>query len=418
MSNILNKLLNAEIINLPEKARPWMAAFVVVFTIIFSIQFTLLFHNLTYLGPGLGDELSALVIKDLVFNRIGGSESVVAWLVGIFVLAVILFRAAVMLWSYFGYPKVFGVPFPMHIVPVFILVNAVGALAIPLMLAVLGGILYLAGYDFNNGWLLIENTVSSAHVWVMNHVPTIVALPGWLAIICVYFVAGFFHYWLHRLGHESRTLWLLFHRHHHMTPNLTQQSTVAVFFAFPLFIVLVAPYVFIFAAITKLFSPEPLYAETFIFNCLLMVPEIFGHSDVLYEKARKWKWASIPGFVFCNGVYHYLHHSAEPVDSVLTKGIFKGRDRKVNMVNMGGGLFFFWDIVFGTFTPLRDKRPRVGLTGQPELVMNPLRLGLSGIAQLIYELKHNPVSDWFMILCGPSDFVPKNSKDYALKQAR
>ncbi|MBK8289529.1 MAG: hypothetical protein IPK95_13660 [Cellvibrionales bacterium] len=33
-------------------------------------------------------------------------------------------------------------------------------------------------------------------------------VPGWLAFLLVIQVGGFFHYWLHRLAHESRALWL------------------------------------------------------------------------------------------------------------------------------------------------------------------------------------------------------------------
>src|SRR5690606_17093905 len=131
-----------------------------------------------------------------------------------------------------GYPQVFGKKFPMHIVLMFIAINAVGALSIPVILALLGLLLMAAGLDFSAGWLFIENTATAAHGWVMTHVPTVVELPAAVAVVAVFMVAGFFHYWLHRLGHESRALWLLFHRHHHMSPNLSQYSTAAVFFAF------------------------------------------------------------------------------------------------------------------------------------------------------------------------------------------
>lgn len=416
MKPLLQRLWHSEIGTLDERYRPWVSGFVVFFTILFSLQFTLVWHNLVYLGPGLGDDSSLVAVRALILDHLHGPDAWLAWSLAAFVLAVMLFRASVMLWSYFGYPSVFGRKFPMHIVILFIGINAVGALSIPLILAGLGLLLSAAGHDFNDGWLFIENTASAAHHWVMGNIPTLVELPAAVAVVVVFMVAGFFHYWLHRLGHESRALWLLFHRHHHMSPNLSQYSTAAVFFALPLFIVFVLPYVFLFSAISKLFYAEPLYAEIFILNCLFMIPEIFGHTDVFYERARKWKWASIPGFIFCNGVYHYLHHSAEPADAVVSGGLFKGRDRKVNMVNIGGGFCFIWDWVFGTYAPLRDKRPPVGLTGQPPLHTNPLRLALSGIAQLLYELKMNrDLATRLKIIFGPSDYTPPASRDYALK---
>jgi hypothetical protein len=197
---------------------------------------------------------------------------------------------------------------------------------------------------------------------------------------------------------------------------IPQLSTVAVFFAFPLFIVFILPYTFLFASISKLFYSEPLYMEMFVLNTVFMLPEVFGHSDVFYEKASRKKWINGLSFIFCNGTYHYMHHSAEKEDSVIARGLFKGRDRKVNMINMGGGFCFIWDHLFGTYKSLRETRPRVGLIDCPQLHMNPMRLALSGPAQLIYEWKEN--KSWktrFKILFGPSDFEPAISKDYAIK---
>ncbi len=409
--DMLNKLWNAELSIMPERYRPWVSAFVVFFTAMFFVQFPLLWHNLVYLGPGLGDEQTTRVIRELIFDRLTGDDAVWGWSIGILLLVTLLFRAWIMLGSYFGYERAFGYKFPLHIVVIMILTNAVGALSIPVVLALIGVALKISGGNFSDGLLLIEHVVKTANDWVMAHVPTLVELNPWIAALLVFHVAGFVHYWLHRLGHQSRALWMLFHRQHHLSPNLSQFSTTAVFFAFPLFIVFVVPYVFIFAAITKLFAAEPLYREVFVINTIFMASEIIGHSDVFYEWAVKKRWLSWPGFAFGGGVYHYLHHSAERSDAVTHQ-----KNYKVNMVNMGGGLFFMWDIVFGTYTPLREKKPKVGLTGQPPLYYNPLRLGIGGLAQLIYELRHN--RDWrtrLKILFGDSYYTPPVTRSYILK---
>ncbi len=408
---ILQRLWNAELSNLPERYRLWTSAFVVFFTAMFFVQFPLLWHNLVYLGPGLGDEQTTRVIRELIFDRLTGPDAIWGWSIGFLLLATLLFRAWVMLGSYFGYERMFGYKFPMHIIVVMILTNAVGALSIPLVLALIGVALKMFGGQFSDGWLLIQYVATTANDWVMAHVPTLVELNPWIAALLVFQVAGFVHYWLHRLGHQSRALWMLFHRHHHMSPNLSQFSTTAVFFAFPLFIVFVVPYVFIFAAITKLFAAEPLYREVFVMNTVFMFAEIIGHSDVFYEWAVKKRWLSWPGFVFGGGVYHYLHHSAERSDAVAHQ-----QNYKVNMVNMGGGFFFLWDKLFGTYTPLRDKKPLVGLTGQPPLYYNPLRLGLGGLLQLVYELRYN--KDWrtrVKIIFGDSYYTPPVTRSYILK---
>ena len=408
---MLQIIWNGELNNIPERFRPWMSCFVVLFTAMFFVQFPLLWHNLVYLGPGLGDEQSLRMINELILNKLTGADAIWGWTIGALLLITLSFRAAIMLGSYFCYERTLGHKFPLHIIVVMILVNAVGALSIPVVLALLGVLLKITGGDFDNGWLFIAHMASAANGWVITHVPTLITLNSWVAALLVFHVAGFVHYWLHRLGHQSRTLWMLFHRHHHMSPNLSQFSTSAVFFAFPLFIVFVVPYVFIFAAITKLFAAEPLYREVFIINMIFMFWEIFGHSDVYYEWAAKQRWVSLPGFIFGGGVYHYLHHSAERNDAVA-----HATNYKVNMVNMGGGLFFMWDKLFGTYTPLREKKPIVGLIGQPQLYYNPLRLALGGIAQLIYELRYN--KDWrtrVKILLGDSYYAPPITRSYILK---
>ena len=408
---MLNRLWNTELSSLPERFRPWVSAFVVLFTALFFVQFPLLWHNLVYLGPGLGDEQSLRVLNELIFQRLTGSDAFWGWTIGALLLITLSFRAVIMLGSYFGYERTLGSKFPLHIIVVMILVNAVGALSIPVVLALLGVLLKITGGDFDSGWLFIEHTASAANSWVMTHVPTLVELNAWVAALLVFHVAGFVHYWLHRLGHQSRALWMLFHRHHHMSPHLSQFSTSAVFFAFPLFIVFVVPYVFTFATITKLFAAAPLYREVFILNTVFMFWEIFGHSDVYYEWAAKRRWVAIPGFIFGGGVYHYLHHSAERSDAVT-----HNKNHKVNMVNMGGGFCFLWDKLFGTYTPLREKKPIVGLTGQPQLYYNPLRLALGGLAQLIYELRYN--KSWgtrIKIVFGDSYYEPPMTHSYILK---
>ncbi len=72
----------------------------------------------------------------------------------------------------------------------------------------------------------------------------------------------------------------------------------------------------------------------FILNSLILIPEIFGHSDVFYEKVNRNPWVTWPSFILGNGIYHYLHHSAEEKDAVIINGMFKGTNRKVNMINM------------------------------------------------------------------------------------
>ena len=75
-----------------------------------------------------------------------------------------------------------------------------------------------------------------------------------------------------------------------------------------------------------------------------------------------------------------------------------------------------WDRIFNTYVEPPKERPPIGLTGQPDLQMNPLRLLMAGLVQIIYELIHN--KDWktrWAILTASSEYTPLISRDFAIK---
>jgi sterol desaturase/sphingolipid hydroxylase (fatty acid hydroxylase superfamily) len=90
-------------------------------------------------------------------------------------------------------------------------------------------------------------------------------------------VGGFFHYWFHRLAHERRLFWLLFHRTHHMTPELIQPATQAVFNSFPLFIVAAVPYVLIFSVLGKLITVESLVSYLIVYKLFSAFANMWSH---------------------------------------------------------------------------------------------------------------------------------------------
>lgn len=122
---------------------------------------------------------------------------------------------------------------------------------------------------------------------------------------------------------------------------------------------------------------------------------------VYYEwsrRCRPMRWLSA---FYGVGSYHYVHHSARPEHATI---------------NLGNWFFMFWDRVFGTYVAPPEQRPPTGLTGQPALHWNPLRLALAGLLQLAYELRHNRgLAVRWRILTGESGYAPPISRDYALR---
>jgi sterol desaturase/sphingolipid hydroxylase (fatty acid hydroxylase superfamily) len=329
------------------------------------------------------------------------------WALLLLVITNLVFTAAMIILGYTLYPRLVGKPFPVSVLFTYFSLSAICTTGIGLMHVLLGLLAMALGYDFFHGLSAVDTLLNQLRGWAQQ-VPTLVEMPAWLAFIVLNMAGGFFHYWFHRLAHESRLLWLLFHRTHHMTPELVQPSTQAVFNSFPFFIFAAVPYVVIFSLVGKLITTDTLLPYLIVYKLFSAFANLWSHQTAFYRWAQGQWWIRVLSTITSEGVYHYLHHSAEE----------RHQTRQSNLVNVGGGLFFFWDRVFGTYHPVTPEQPRVGLQGiaAEEMTTNPLRLALSGIAQILHELLHNrSVKAWFLILFGRSDYQPPHSRDYVLK---
>ncbi|MFO0696976.1 MAG: sterol desaturase family protein [Polyangiales bacterium] len=417
----LAALWDGEIPAISERYRWAGSAYVVFFALAFSVGFLGLMHHTAYLGPGLGDGFSlrpflhlwreAGTVGPLLGSEpIPGAGPLSLGQLGLVLLVVanVIATAGIILGGYFGYEKAFGRRYPLDELVTFTLLTILNATAISLMLGALAGLATLLGFDFVEAFGAFDRLLAYART-LAAQVPTLVHLPPFVAFLLVYNVGGFFHYWAHRLGHESRLLWLLFHRHHHMNYDLIQPTSQAVFFAFPLFVVLAVPYVFGFSLVAKLFTDDALAVAsyTILFKLVAAFATTFSHQGALYDFAQSSRFVRALGVLVSEGPYHYLHHSAEPAE----------HSKRGNIVNVGGGMGFFWDRVFGTFREVTPHRPAVGLEGSPRLHLNPLRLALSGVAQILYELVSNRgLPTRLRILAAGADYRPPVTRDYAVKE--
>jgi sterol desaturase/sphingolipid hydroxylase (fatty acid hydroxylase superfamily) len=394
-----------------ERYRPLATAIVMVFAVVYSLSFLGLMQYVAYLGPGLGDKLNfgpfIAVFNHFHLASNGDLLSPPLLFFIILVAANLLFSAGIIVAGYWLYPRVLGKPFPLTILFTFFSLNAVCTLGIGALHALTGVIGSLLGYSFIDGLNAFAELLETIREWAQQ-VPTLLDLPAWLAFIMVVMVGGFFHYWFHRLAHESRLLWLLFHRTHHMTPELIQPTTQSVFNAFPFFLFATVPYVLIFSVLGKLLTNESILLYLIVFKLLSAFSNLFSHQTALYDWAQQQWPIRVLNTITSEGVYHYLHHSSQA----------QHNQARGNLVNIGGGLFFFWDRVFRTYRTATNHRPDVGLQGiaPAEMTANPLRLSIAGPAQLAYELWHNRgIKNRLAILFGPSDYQPTISRDYVLK---
>lgn len=166
-------------------------------------------------------------------------------------------------------------------------------------------------------------TAVASHAALWSNDAFWMSLPGWLLALVFY---DFCYYWLHRMGHEVGALWAAHAVHHqsqayNLSTALRQTSSGALLgwiFYLPMALAGVPPLVF----------------------------AVVGLIDLLYqfwvhtEQVRKLGWFDR---WFCSPSNHRVHHA-------VNEGYL---DRNY------GGIFIFWDRLFGSFKEEDEREPCV-----------------------------------------------------------
>jgi len=317
------------------------------------------------------------------------------WLWGL----IIFLMLYIILFSYFSYKKSIDKKGKVHFLSILIphfLVNIFNMYFSVVVLYILGVIGYFITGDLitdGSFFVTIEDQLTNFY---NEKVPTIIDMPYVLAIFCTIIFTDLPGYFLHWLTHKSRFLWYVVHRSHHTAEIMHPMGTGPVYgFSF----VLHFPRFLITLMVSKFVYHEPLVLEMFIFYFFNVLTEKFNHASPFYQFAYNNKVVRFLSAFYGNGVYHYTHHSAK-----------KGEE----CVNISGFCFNFWDRLFGTYLKPKKEKPLVGLTNQPNILLNPFILYLGGILTIVYELRHNAISYWFRILFGGVSYIPPNTKDYLI----
>ena len=370
----------------------WIRASYAVFAVGFSLIVVVdaFAHETITLGPGLIDETGGVLTR--LQSQLAGVSPVV-------LAATFLLSAFVLGWNglmvYRGFSLAEGLP--RRLIVSFVLLNVFQVLMLYAGLTLAGTASAALGRSFFSGFELVRYYTIGCNA-VVARVPTLMHLPYPLPLVASVALVDLFHYWFHRLGHTWRPFWLLWHRPHHMPAYLTIPTTQPVFVAFPLFFLLSVPFQLGVGVCAKLFYSDAMIAEALLLRMVGQIVLVGSHNTALYTTFWQSRPLRVLSAFFGEGPYHYMHHSVLPGHS---------------LVNLGGPLFMLWDRVFGTYVSPTETRPPVGLQGSPRLHLNPLRLGLAGLLQLGYELRHNSgFVTRLRILFGSSNFAPAHSKDY------
>lgn len=311
-----------------------------------------------------------------------------------------LFRVSLIIHSYFLSLRVFGEQNFRSSLATYLL-SAVLALFVTLVFFACTGLLFfLTGHSFQDGFNVVGLAVRSLQQWLNAYIPTLIHLPYPVAVtglLVGFSLSSLSGYFIHWLTHKSRFLWLTVHRAHHM-PEILHPLGAPLAFNFDFF--LAVPALLFNVLLMKLIYEQPLILETTIVLLIYYHFEIFNHATVYYALAFRHKIIRLFSMASGNGIYHYMHHTSAP-----------GKE----MVNLGGGLFLFWDRLFGTYGEPPGEAPRVGLTNNPQVHMNPLRVVFSGFAQLAFELREN--KNWLtrlQIIFGNIYYKPPVTKEFLI----
>jgi len=191
---------------------------------------------------------------------------------------------------------------------------------------------------------------------------------AWWVWLLAFVLYDFCYYWLHRLGHERNVLWAAHSVHHqseeyNLTTALRQTSSGFIFswvFYLPLALIGVPPLVFITVASLNLLYQFWVHTRH--------VPKLGWLEGVLITPSN-----------------HRVHHAQNPVYL----------DRNY------GGVFIFWDRLFGTFKEEDPAEPVVFGVTTPLASWNPLWANLQFYAQLWDDARRaerfwDKLRIWFM----------------------
>ncbi len=195
-------------------------------------------------------------------------------------------------------------------------------------------------------WTQIYDATDAVIPWSIP--TTIWSIP--VAIV----IADFIYYWEHRIAHEKRLLWDLYHSVHHSSERFDQTTSLRLG-AFDALISLV----FSLPMILLGFSP----GLTLAAMAVVLGYQTWIHTELIERMPR---WFEV---IFNTPSHHRGHHGAE----------------HPYLDTNYGGILIIWDRLFGTFQAELDT-PVYGLTRQIQS-SNPIDIQFSQLRMLWSDLR-------------------------------
>ncbi len=182
-----------------------------------------------------------------------------------------------------------------------------------------------------------------------------IPMDRWESWVALFFAVDFAYYWLHRMSHEIRWMWIQHSVHHS-----ARQITLSVAYRLGWTNIVAGPWLFLIPVCWLGFDPLSvalMFAANLLYQFLL-------HTEAVPRLGWIERVFNTPG-------HHRLHHAVNP----------EYLDRN------HGGVLIVWDKLFGTFAAEREGKPReYGLVHQID-TLNPVRIAFAEWAAWLRDLR-------------------------------
>jgi sterol desaturase/sphingolipid hydroxylase (fatty acid hydroxylase superfamily) len=171
-----------------------------------------------------------------------------------------------------------------------------------------------------------------------------------IVFLCTFLLVDFTYYWVHRLSHKSGFFWSM-HSVHHSSREFNFSTALRLSW--------LSPYINWLFYVPLVLLGVPL-KFIFISHVANLWFQFFIHTQMIDK-------LGILDHILNTPANHRVHHSSQPM--YIDKNF--------------GGVFMFWDKLFGTYAPETERVKRYGITGEEIGSYNPVVVNLKPVSKYI-----------------------------------
>ncbi len=216
---------------------------------------------------------------------------------------------------------------------------------------------FLVALGFLATQALTKGLVLATYVFFYELRPMTIPLDRWESWLALFIGIDFLYYWMHRLSHEIRWMWVMHSVHHSAS-----QITLSVAYRLGWTNIVAGMWLFMLPLCWLGFDPR----AVLVLYTLNQLYQFWLHTETIPKLGVLEKFFNTPS-------HHRVHHATNP----------EYLDRN------HGGVFIIWDRMFGTFAEEKDDVPRTYGLVHPLRTLNPIKIAFAEWGALIEDLRRD-----------------------------